>query len=97
LGRKTRSQPGYSAKTLRRQFGENYDTKKVRNSKGESRRFVHNGRDEGFDASIEAYVKGGKGAVVMINANENSPMVSTILKKIAKEYDWPGYPDPNEK
>src|SRR5438093_953048 len=32
LGRKTRSQSGYSAKTLRRQFGENYDVKKVRNT-----------------------------------------------------------------
>jgi CubicO group peptidase (beta-lactamase class C family) len=59
---------------------------------GTTLRFMHGGRDEGFDAQLLAYAETGQGAVIMINANNNSPMVSRILEAIAREYRWPEYP-----
>ncbi|WP_345245434.1 serine hydrolase domain-containing protein [Nibrella saemangeumensis] len=61
---------------------------------GASMRFGHNGRDEGFDALMTAGVESGQGAVIMINANDNSRMLSRIQDAIAKEYHWAGYADP---
>ena len=59
---------------------------------GKTLRFTHGGRDEGFDAMLLAYAETGKGAVIMINANNDSTMVSHILEIIAQEYHWPDYP-----
>jgi CubicO group peptidase (beta-lactamase class C family) len=59
---------------------------------GGTSRFGHGGRDEGFDAQLVAYAETGQGAAIMINANDNSRMVSRILEAIAREYRWPGYP-----
>jgi len=64
-------------------------------SSGASLRFSHGGRDQGFDAMLVAYAETGQGAVVMINANENSPAVSRILQFIAREYCWADYPLPD--
>ena len=65
---------------------------------GSTLRFGHGGRDEGFDARLIAYAETGQGAAIMINANDNSRMVSRILEAIAREYHWPDYPslDPLE-
>ena len=46
-------------------------------------RFGHGGRDEGFDAQLHAYAETGQGAAIMINANDNSAMVSRIFDAIA--------------
>jgi CubicO group peptidase (beta-lactamase class C family) len=62
---------------------------------GTALRFGHGGRDEGFDARLLAYAETGQGAVIMINANDNSQMVSRILNAIAREYHWPEYPTHN--
>src|SRR5262249_17438136 len=43
-------------------------------------------------AFLEAYAERGQGAAIMINANDNSGMVSRIMKFIGKEYGWPEYP-----
>ncbi|MEO6526437.1 MAG: serine hydrolase [Gemmatimonadaceae bacterium] len=51
--------------------------------------FEHGGRDEGFDASMNALAESGQGAVVMINTNDNSPMVGRIVEFIARQYAWP--------
>jgi CubicO group peptidase (beta-lactamase class C family) len=59
---------------------------------GSTLRFGHGGRDEGFDAQLVAYAETGQGAAIMINANDNSRMVSRILEVIAREYRWPDYP-----
>ena len=59
---------------------------------GSTLRFGHGGRDEGFDARLTAYAETGQGAAIMINANDNSRMVSRILEAIAREYHWPEYP-----
>ena len=59
---------------------------------GETRRFEHGGRNEGFDTQMTAYLKSGQGAVIMINANDNSGTVAEIMEKIADVYDWKNYP-----
>ncbi|HEV2471826.1 MAG TPA: serine hydrolase domain-containing protein, partial [Chthonomonadales bacterium] len=59
---------------------------------GDELRFTHSGRNEGFDAVFVAYAHGGRGAAVMLSANENSGMADRILQVIAKQYGWPGYP-----
>jgi CubicO group peptidase (beta-lactamase class C family) len=51
-------------------------------------RFSHTGRDAGFDASLLACAATGKGAVIMINANDHSGTIDEILAAIAKKYDW---------
>jgi CubicO group peptidase (beta-lactamase class C family) len=51
--------------------------------------FNHNGRDDGFDASLNALAETGQGLVVMINANDNSQMINRIVSFVAKKYDWP--------
>jgi CubicO group peptidase (beta-lactamase class C family) len=61
-------------------------------SSGPTLRFVHNGRDAGFDALLSAYAESGQGAVIMINANDDSQMVVRILEAIATQYRWPGFP-----
>jgi CubicO group peptidase (beta-lactamase class C family) len=58
---------------------------------GATRRFWHNGRDEGFDALMTGYVERGQGAVVMINANEDSSAVRRIVDAVAEAYAWPDY------
>ncbi|MDD5261335.1 MAG: serine hydrolase [Methylacidiphilales bacterium] len=50
--------------------------------------FFHSGRDEGFDAAIEAFANTGQGAVIMINANDDSGVCNEIIEAIAKEYHW---------
>ena len=60
--------------------------------KGATRRFGHNGRDEGFDTFLTAYCESGQGAVVMTNANDDSSAVPRMVEAIADAYRWPDYP-----
>ena len=55
---------------------------------GKTLRFGHNGRDEGFDAVMTAYVHTGDGAVILINVNDNSGALNRVLEAIAHEYHW---------
>jgi hypothetical protein len=55
-----------------------------------SRTFGHNGRDAGFDAMMRAFVDTRQGLVVMINANDNSGMMTRITNAVARAYRWPG-------
>ena len=59
---------------------------------GRGLRFGHGGRDEGFDASLFACAETGQGVAIMINANDNTRMVSRITDFIAREYKWPDAP-----
>lgn len=61
---------------------------------GATLRFSHGGRDQGFDAFLEAYAESGDGIVIMVNANDNSRAVRRIINFIAKKYNWPEYPLP---
>jgi CubicO group peptidase (beta-lactamase class C family) len=56
--------------------------------KDKSLRFGHGGRDEGFDAQLMAYANVGKGAAIMLNANENDGTLVDIINIIAKQYGW---------
>jgi CubicO group peptidase (beta-lactamase class C family) len=51
--------------------------------------FNHGGRDDGFDASLNAFAETGQGLVVMINANDNSNMMNRLVGFVAKKYAWP--------
>ena len=59
--------------------------------RGASVNFGHGGRDEGFDAILDANVQSGQGAVIMINANNNTGFVREVLDAIATEYRWRGH------
>jgi CubicO group peptidase (beta-lactamase class C family) len=65
--------------------------------KGTTQRFAHGGWDEGFVAQMTMYRDQGKGAVVMINSNEGSPLLGEIERAIAREYDWPDYFEPEKR
>ena len=59
---------------------------------GNTMRFGHNGRDEGFDALMTAGAQTGQGVIIMINANDNSRMLGHIVDEVARKYHWAGYP-----
>ena len=56
---------------------------------GKALRFGHGGRDEGFDTAMQACAETGQGAVIMINANDDSGALAKIVEAIAKAYHWP--------
>lgn len=60
-------------------------------------RFLHSGRDEGFDALLVAYAETGQGIAIMINSNENSGMMDRIARFVGEQYRWPDYPRPSKK
>lgn len=55
---------------------------------GKTLRFWHSGRNAGFDAVLIAYANTGKGAVILMNANDDQGTLKDILKAIAKKYAW---------
>jgi CubicO group peptidase (beta-lactamase class C family) len=59
--------------------------------KDEHRRFGHGGWNEGFLSELKVYQTQGFGAAVMINSNQGQPLLSEIMRAIARSYDWPGY------
>jgi CubicO group peptidase (beta-lactamase class C family) len=60
-------------------------------SSGQTARFGHGGVDEGFEASMVAYVHSGQGAVVMVNGNRGVALAQEIIRGVAKEYGWPEF------
>lgn len=56
---------------------------------GSAQRFSHGGRDEGFDTLLTAFSRTGQGAVIMINANDNSRMMARLTAAIGRAYHWP--------
>jgi hypothetical protein len=59
---------------------------------GEFARFGHSGVDEGFEASMVAYVAQGKGVVIMTNANRSNMLFDEIKASVALAYEWPAFP-----
>ena len=57
--------------------------------KGETRRFSHRGRDEGFDTYLVAGIESGQGLVIMINQNDDTGALMRIFGVVSKKYDWP--------
>ncbi len=58
--------------------------------RGRTFRFWHDGRNAGFDALMVELPEAGKGAVIMINANDDHGLLDDVMGIIAKEYDWAG-------
>lgn len=54
------------------------------------RYFEHGGWNEGFCGQIVGHLKNGKGAVILINANQPAFM-GEVMRSIARAYDWPEY------
>lgn len=59
--------------------------------KRDDARFWHSGRHDGFDSYLIAYGKHGQGAVIMLNCNDESGAVHSILQAISRQYHWLGY------
>ncbi len=55
---------------------------------GQALRFVHSGRNAGFDAYLRAYANTGDGLVILMNVNNDSDAAATIAKAIAQQYHW---------
>jgi CubicO group peptidase (beta-lactamase class C family) len=64
------------------------------NAGKESARFGHGGVDEGFEALFTAYCQGGRGVVVMMNANRAMPLAQELFRAVAREYNWPDFLQP---
>jgi CubicO group peptidase (beta-lactamase class C family) len=51
--------------------------------------FAHEGRNEGFDALLIGNTETGSGLVLMVNANDDTGVLQSLKKFIAREYRWP--------
>ena len=52
--------------------------------------FEHGGWNEGYCGQIYGHLKNGKGAVILINANQPDFM-GEVMRSIASAYDWPAF------
>jgi CubicO group peptidase (beta-lactamase class C family) len=59
---------------------------------GPTLRFDHGGRNAGFDTQLVAYAESSHGAVVMINVNDDTGVLTRVIESIADAYNWPDYP-----
>jgi CubicO group peptidase (beta-lactamase class C family) len=55
---------------------------------GDSRRFGHDGANEGFQSTMLAYVDKGEGVVVLTNGDQGKRLADEIVRAIATDYDW---------
>jgi CubicO group peptidase (beta-lactamase class C family) len=55
-------------------------------------RFFHTGSNPGYQCELQAYLEGGKGAVVMTNGDQGWRLARELLWSIAREYKWQEYP-----
>ncbi len=51
-------------------------------------RIGHGGSNEGFRCEMTAFLDGGRGAVIMTNADSGGVLAREILLSIAREYGW---------
>lgn len=50
--------------------------------------FYHEGRNDGFDSEFAAATSTKKGAVVLVNKNDDVGAIGVIMRAIAKKYAW---------
>jgi len=50
--------------------------------------FGHNGADEGFQALLTMNADTGNGAVLMANSDNGISVMTTVLRRVSKEYSW---------
>ncbi len=58
--------------------------------KNGERYFEHGGWNEGFCGQFYGHIKNGKGAVILINANQPDFMYE-VIRSIARAYAWPSF------
>ncbi len=58
---------------------------------GDTQRFGHGGDNIGYKCTSTTYLKHGKGAVVLTNADDGSGLINELLHTISQEYAWPNY------
>jgi CubicO group peptidase (beta-lactamase class C family) len=63
-------------------------------SDGATKRFRHNGTNVGFCSQFEAFVSGGRAAVVMTNGDGGNTLLGEILNSVATAYEWPEFVPP---
>lgn len=56
---------------------------------GDSLRFRHSGGNEGYACYAVSFAETGRGAVVMTNSDNGTPLIREFLRAISKEYHWP--------
>lgn len=56
---------------------------------GPTLEFSHGGSNVGFRAQLVMFPAVGKGAVIMANGDRADWVISSLIKSIASEYDWP--------
>ncbi len=54
----------------------------------QTKRFRHNGWNQGYVSKFEVYKQGGKGAVIMTNSDAGHGLIEELFKAIASEYGW---------
>lgn len=59
-------------------------------------RLYHTGSNPGYQCELQAYVKGGQGAVVMSNGAQGWRLGREVLGSIARVYGWAGYDEEPE-
>ncbi len=57
----------------------------------EKLQLAHSGSHAGFRGSLVFYPRTGRGAIVLTNSDNGGPLISEILRALAREYDWPDY------
>lgn len=61
---------------------------------GAALRIRHSGASRGYRAAFVYYLESGQGAVVMTNGEAGDVLAAEILRAVAVEYGWPGFPGP---
>ena len=56
---------------------------------GDTQIFRHSGSNVGFRAQMVAFVRGGRGAVVMTNGDGGAALTDEIIDSVARAYHWP--------
>ena len=56
---------------------------------GEAKSFGHSGHNRGFLCRVKAFVRNGRGVVIMANSNKAIPLLQGITFGVAREYEWP--------
>ncbi len=61
------------------------------NGQGSQLEINHKGRTDGFTCGFVSFPYLKQGAVVMVNAGNETALVEDVLRSIASEYNWPSY------
>jgi CubicO group peptidase (beta-lactamase class C family) len=55
------------------------------------KRFGHDGADEGFQASLTAFIEDKAGIAIMTNSDNGGRLARELMLTIAREYGWSGF------